>query len=350
MTWSVHPADDLLDRYRGAWQTLNTRCYNAHPLLDAKFVAPLYECFGSKDIRLVVREELSDHVVGLALLEKAGMGIWRLFMPSQANIGSILLDDGGSTERARDYLDDLMRSLPGCTLQIGLQKQDPLYSRAPDISHDLRFERIRNWTTSYVEITGSFDNFWRTKEKRVKQSVKQKFRDLTNKGMAWRLTELSDYADIAPGVVEHGRLESAGWKGREGTAIRGDNIQGKFYTDVLQNFARKINATIYQLYFDDALAASLLTISQNRMLIVLKTTYDESMAAFSPGRLIEYLMMERVFLRPEIHRIENYTNATAQDARWCSGTRTLYHVNLYRSHALRRMANIKRRITTFLTR
>lgn len=328
---------------------LNARCCGSHPLLDANFIAPLYECFGATDVCLAVREEHGGQVAGMALLVKRGAGRWQLFMPSQANIGNIILDDDNSSERAAEHLADLMYSLPGRALQVGLQKQDPLYSRAPEIVDDWRFERIRNWTTTYVETTGSFENFWGGKRKALRQPVKQKFRDLAKQGIGWKLGELSDHNDIAAGVAEHGRLETAGWKGREGTAIRADNVQGSFYTRVLQNFARGGNAIVYQLRFNDVLAASLLTIHQNHMLVVLKTAYDESMAALSPGRLIDYLMIQRAFAHPEIHRIENYTDATMLDAHWCTGTRTLYHVNLYRSSALRRMANMRRRIKSLLS-
>lgn len=57
MTWSLHPGHYLLEQYQEAWQNLNERCYGAHPLLDAKFIVPLYECFGSDNAMLMAREE-----------------------------------------------------------------------------------------------------------------------------------------------------------------------------------------------------------------------------------------------------------------------------------------------------
>lgn len=299
---------------------------------------------------LMAREDTHGNIVGLALVEKASVGVWRLFMPSQANVGPILLEDCGSAARTCQCLDELMQSLPGLAWQLGLQKQDPLYSRFAEVKHESRLERVPDWNTTHIDIDGEFARFWRTRDKKVRQDVRRILKRLEVAGISWRLDELCDCGSMASGIRDYGQLESAGWKSREGTAIRHDSIQGEFYTRVLQNFARANNASIYQLYYNDRLAASLLTISQNRMLVVLKTTYDESKASLSPGRLIDYLMLERVFASPKIRRIENYTNASGADARWCSGTRELFHVNYYRTGILRRLAVLRRRARSLFRR
>jgi hypothetical protein len=347
MKWSLYPGGYLLDRYGEAWQTLNTRCCNAHPLLDLKFIVPLFECFGSKDVLLAVRES-ENRALAMALIEPAGIGRWRLFMPSQANIGPILLDEGGAS--VADHLKSLIHSLPGVTWQVGFPSLDPSYCRLADIADEPRIERIVHWTTTYVDTLGSFEDFWEAKGKRFKQSVKRRFSELGKRGIAWHLKELVNDEDMAQGVAQYGQLESAGWKGVQGTAIREDNVQGDFYKQVLQNFSRSNGARIYQLYFDDRLVASQLTVSQNRMLVVLKTTYDESMAFLAPGRLLDYLVIERLFADDDINRIENYTNASIEDARWCSGTRILYHVNYYRTVAIMPIVQTKRRMATLLKR
>ncbi|MGH8501161.1 MAG: GNAT family N-acetyltransferase [Gammaproteobacteria bacterium] len=261
-------------------------------------------------------------------------------------MGPLMIDDRGSAPRARKRLDDLLASLPGFAWQIGLTRQDPLYSRFLGSAHQPRIEKINDWVTTHIDVDGSFEPFWQTRAKKVRQDVRRIFRRLETSSINWRLEVLRDHEAMPAGVRQYGELESVGWKGREGTAIHSDNVQGEFYTRVLQGFARAGDARIYQLYLDDRLAASLLTISRNRMLVVLKTTYDESVASLSPGRLIDYLMLEWAFADKDIGRIENYTNASAEDARWCSGSRNLYHVNYYRYDAMRRLTQVRRRLQT----
>ena len=65
-----------------------------------------------------------------------------------------------------------------------------------------------------------------------------------------------------PGAVDrYGALESRGWKGAQGTAVRHDNEQGRFYDAVMSNFARDGCAHVYELYLGEQLAASRLLVS-----------------------------------------------------------------------------------------
>src|SRR5204862_5121764 len=131
-----------------------------------------------------------------------------------------------------------------------------------------------------------------------------------------RLVEIGDAASMAQAVAEHGRLESAGWKGQTGTAIHADNVQGRFYREALERFATTDAARVYQLHLGGRVIASQLAIQQNRMMVLLKTAHDESFAAYSPGRLLDYLMLERLFEQRSVSVVEFYTKASSEDARW----------------------------------
>ena len=43
--------------------------------------------------------------------------------------------------------------------------------------------------------------------------------------------------DLTTAVERYAALESRGWKGLEGTAVGSDNVQGRFYDEVLRGFA-----------------------------------------------------------------------------------------------------------------
>jgi hypothetical protein len=113
---------------------------------------------------------------------------------------------------------------------------------------------------------------------------------------------------------------------------------------VLENFARQRGGRIYQLWLGQQIAASLLTISQNGMVVVLKIAHDERLRRFAPGRYLDYLAAQSVFSDGDVDVIENYTNASADDARWATDTRTLFHVNCYRSPAMRKLVHAYRRL------
>jgi hypothetical protein len=73
------------------------------------------------------------------------------------------------------------------------------------------------------------------------------------------------------------------------------------------------------------------------MLITLKTTYDESLAAYAPGRLLDYLFLEREFSEKRFSVVEFYTNASSERQSWGTGTRTISHITVYRARVIKQL-------------
>jgi CelD/BcsL family acetyltransferase involved in cellulose biosynthesis len=96
---------------------------------------------------------------------------------------------------------------------------------------------------------------------------------------------------------------------------------------------------VYELYFGNQLAASRLCILNGRMLIVLKTTYDETLAHFAPGRVLLHMLLEREFESKDVSRIEFYTNANADSLSWATASRDIFHVAHFRFGLLRRLVS-----------
>jgi hypothetical protein len=131
--------------------------------------------------------------------------------------------------------------------------------------------------------------------------------------------------DMREAVTRYGGLESAGWKQAAGTAVHIDNPQGRFYAEVLEQFAATRHGRVYELWIADRLAASRLVISGAGMHIILKTSYDESLSEFAPGRLLLYALLERAFAERSQRAVEFYTNATVDQLAWATASRTISH-------------------------
>ena len=101
---------------------------------------------------------------------------------------------------------------------------------------------------------------------------------------------------MAAAVADYGRLESAGWKAQGGTAIHPDNAQGRFYRAMLEGFCRRGAASVIRYWFDDKVVAMNLCIEGHGSLIVLKTTYDESVPShYSPAFLMREETCQQMF-------------------------------------------------------
>ena len=133
--------------------------------------------------------------------------------------------------------------------------------------------------------------------------------------------EWRQYAEpdaIVAAVDRYSVLESAGWKGRNGTALHPDNLQGEFFRRVMQRFAHRASARVWELWIDGQLAASRLAIGTPDMLVMLKTTYDEQLARYAPGMLLLRRVIEEEFTAARHRRIEFYTNATPAQHAWAT--------------------------------
>jgi len=148
---------------------------------------------------------------------------------------------------------------------------------------------------------------------------------------------------IEKAFTRYGDIESRSWKGKAGTAIHRDNSQGQFYWEMLQGFAQDHQAAIYELYLDERLASSMLTIANDYMLITLKTTYDESLAFYAPGRLLDYFLLEREFAEKRYAVVEYYTNASPDLQSWGTGMRTINHLTVYRSRVFKQLVQVYQR-------
>lgn len=327
--WQVISKSEINDHHWDIWQSLNDRFFNGHPLLDVMFIRPLLDCFGGKNLYLAIHK--NDHQVTAAILiERTGLGVWQLFSPSQSSIAPIIMDpnmDGKADFEIRN----LAKELPGAVWLIDFLKLDPDVLDLQNYLKEDSWERLAYSKTVNINVEGDFDSYWSDRGKKQRQNINRPLKKLERQGLVPELLHITNYNEIEDAIKIHAELEGGGWKGKQGTAILKDNIQGKFYTQMLQNFAKLSGAYICQLIVHDRVIASLLNIYQNGMMVILKTSYCESMAEYSPGRLIDYLMLPAVFKNKAVKVIELYTNASSTDEKWATGSRELYHLNFYLS-------------------
>lgn len=114
-----------------------------------------------------------------------------------------------------------------------------------------------------------------------------------------RLEELGPptYLDDADGVVPDAlgqcmKVEESGWKGREGTAMLSSPASARFYRQ-LAELARDLGALrICALLVGERIAAFEIDLDYAGRRFSLKAGYDESLARFSPGKLLQLRVLE----------------------------------------------------------
>lgn len=330
MKWSLVKASrfpSLAER----WADLHVRS-NASPMLAADFVHPLITEFGDGGEFLASCEH-EGRCVAMALVVARGRGSWALFQPAQAPIGLWLQERDLSLG---ELLSSLMAALPGAPLVFGLTQCDPdLLARPPDTDQLRTLDYI---VTAKITLAGSYENYWSARGKNLRTNLKKQRAKLEKDGVAPRLQVSRLPGEVADAVADYGRLESAGWKAGGGTAVGAANAQGRYYRAMLEGFCLRGAGSIYRYWFGDQLVAMDLCIEDSEQIIVLKTTYDESVQGnLSPTLLMREAACRELFNEGRLARLEFYGKVMEWHTRWTDEVRTLYHVNYYRWPVLGRL-------------
>jgi hypothetical protein len=329
MDWKVYPAVEV-ERFASGWDDLNERS-SCSPLLTSRYLLAALRTFGTGREKLAC---LGSPVAPdcMAVLMERRRGVWETFQPSQAPIGFWLMRTGLDLEAVANTL---VRALPGLPLVVGITQQDPmLLPRPPSSPRLLTMDYI---DTARILVDGDFEPYWESRGKNLRQNMRKARNKLEKAGISVRLECVTDPAAVRAAIENYGRLESAGWKANNGTAVHLDNDQGRFYRELLETHLERGTGRIYQLMFNDSIAAMDLCVQRDGVIVILKTSYDEAAAEYSPAMLMHQELFKSLFDSREFQRIEFYGKVMDWHLRWTEDKRTMYHVNCYRWGWLKRL-------------
>ena len=333
MSWNVADAAGFTRHpdHAARWRRLHATSAGS-PLLALEFAAAALEAFGSGAERLVWYQAGNDAEI-MAIMVPGRLGTWTTFQPAQTPVGFWLQRD---THLDGERLDALLRVLPGPGLMLGLTQCDPmLLARPPDMPARVTLDYI---DTARITLSGDFDSYWEKRGKNLRANLKKQRNRLRQEGVTPRLQVSRAEHEMAQAVDDYGRLENTGWKAASGTAVAGENAQGRFYRLLLEAFARQGAASVYRYWLDERLVAMDLCIEGGDCLVVLKTAYDETLEGpFSPALLMREEACRALFDGGAVARIEFYGRVMEWHLRWTGEVRTMYHLNAYRWPWLRRL-------------
>jgi hypothetical protein len=224
--------------------------------------------------------------------------------------------------------------LPRLTPMLAITQLDPvLVERPAETSTVQVLDYIQ---TARLAVGGDFASYWASRGKNLRHNVKRQINGLARSGIEARLTTITEPAAVRTAIAEYGRLESQGWKGQRGTAVAVDNVQGRFYTEVLETYCATGDGVIYIYTYDGRPVALDLCIRNAHTLIILKTTYDEGETSTSPATLMRYAAFGDLFAAAAVREIEFFGKVMDWHKRWTDEVRVLYHVNVYPIALLKR--------------
>jgi len=334
LIWKEAPAQALLQdaALSDAWDALNKE-HSDLPFLSSLVVLPALKVFGQGGERLLMAHD-AGRCVAMLLLRDIGKLRWQTFQPSQLPLGAWVAAAGQSVQ---EIASSLLHQWPmKLSLSVSITQVDPLFApRAEDTADNRHDDYI---DTAWVDIEGSFDDYWAARGKNLRQNMRKQRNKLEAESVSMQMRVLRDAAAMPGAIARYGALEAQGWKAQEGTAIHPDNDQGRFYTELLQGLAARGEASVYEYLFGEQTVAVNLCVQRGGTLTILKTTYDESIKVYSPTFLLNQDMMQALFAEQQIKRLEYYGSLMEWHTRWTDNRRTLYHLTTFRNGVVKRLA------------
>ncbi|MBL4584186.1 MAG: GNAT family N-acetyltransferase [Pseudomonadales bacterium] len=327
MDWTLYPIDKF-DAHREQWDRLNQTSFNA-PTLNSAFISPSLKYFSTGKEKLALYGDPANPSAA-AIIQKNKFGSWSTFQPSQNPLGAWLQDQ---TLDFTTITEKLIQRIPGICLVFGVTQQDPSLQERPQPNKTIN--TIDYIQTARIALDGNFDDYWSKRGKNLRQNLRRQGNRLERENTQVTLKCLIKVEEVISAVEAYGTLESAGWKNDSGTAIGIHNDQGRFYTDMLENFCAKDQGRIYQYWYNERLVATDLCITGGDAIIILKTTYDETIKTSSPAMLMRKDSFESLFSEPDLKLIEFYGEVMDWHTKWSADIRTMHHANIYRHKLLR---------------
>lgn len=116
---------------------------------------------------------------------------------------------------------------------------------------------------------------------------------------------LEDRKALGDWTLEFLALESAGWKGREGTALASDPASSRFFADALVTAHDAGALRFHRLSHGAKPIAMIVNFIENGAGYSFKIAYDETYARFSPGVMLEVEMLKPLECEPGLAFIDS---------------------------------------------
>ncbi len=282
---------DELTRFRPAWDDLVTRALEPNAFIEPGFAIPLFQhCGNKKKLRFLLAWEAAGadprHRL-LGLMPFALPNVLSLFARAASHdyapLGTPLFDREQGLEALGAMTGLLRRRHPGvCGLMLPqLPSQGPvvaLLRRHAELNQN-RLHLFNEYERAALsKASGSAGQI---SAKRRKQYRQQRRRLSESGEVTYRTAR--DPAQIRQATESFLSLEFKGWKGLRKTALLASGSSATFFRAMTRSMALEGKCRIDTLDIDGTPVAIGVLLESSGRAFYWKTTYDERLAALSPG-------------------------------------------------------------------
>jgi hypothetical protein len=217
---------------------------------------------------------------------------------------------------ARQCLDTLFEWLGNDPQSCSLMEFSHIAAEGPVYQH-LVDQFYKRGTLTYIDdaFTRAFLYRARDADTYLEQALSSnKRRDLKRKERRLRELGTLEYVTLSAGddvevwIEDFLRLESCGWKGKEGTALANRELDLPFFKEAARRGFAEGQLNMLALHLNGRPIAIRCNFLSRPGSFFFKPGYDEKYAAYSPGVLLEIETIRQVHADPEIAWMDSCTD------------------------------------------
>ncbi len=180
----------------------------------------------------------------------------------------------------------------------------------------------------YLEIAGSWEEYWALRSKKLKRNLNYGERLLEREG-AIRIRRVEGGEFLEEQVRTAFEIEQSGWKGKNGTAIACSEENRGFYLDLARQMCGKGRFLLYFLECRNNPVAFSYCVRYKDRLNLLKTGYSPEYAKCSPGMVLQKRIIEDLF-RHRQYSIYDFLGARDEwKTKWTNCVQPLCRISVF---------------------
>lgn len=308
-TFALEPVE-ALPRLAERIADLGQRSLEPNPFFLPEFLAPAIKAFGGRNLRLATFSDRDDLRFFAPVVASRGRLVTapklRVWTHPYAPLGAPLIE----RETAPYVADSLIKHLRTTGRALLTIPDLPLKGPAADCLRDAAL-RQGFWTHAGAQTRpildlsegGSVEDFDRMVTQKRRRELDRQLRKLADTG-AVSVMSANNVSEVEAAFAIFIALEANGWKGRRGTALQRKRATLEFAKAAVARLAQQGIAAIDVLRAGERPVAALIRFTTGGLAIPWKIAYDETFAAYSPGRQLICDETRRWMSDPSINRVD----------------------------------------------
>lgn len=273
------------------WERL-ADAVGASPFVRPGWISAWWRAFGSGTLEVFTARGSDGRLSGVLPLQRRFGALRSTTNWHSPEFGLVAEDAATADAMAREILRRGERSLSLRFLNADSGDVGRLRAAADAAGYRVLERTVAR--SPYVAIEGDWTTYERGLKGRHRSDVRRQLRRLLEAG--------SVSVEVATGrerldelLAEGFRVEPSGWKARESTAIASRDDTRQFYSEVACWAARSGFLRLAFLRLDGRAIAFQYGLEHDGVYYTLKGGYDVEYGRFSPGKLLDGMMLERAF-------------------------------------------------------